>query len=80
LKKENSNPLQYSGLGKPHGWWSLEGSSPWSCRELDTNERMNNNIYTYIIEKGFIKYLPLLYVRILIFFLTYYFLSYFILK
>ena len=43
-------------------------------------ETGQQHIHTHIIEKDFIKYLPLLYVRILMIFLPYYFLSYFILK
>ena len=32
------NSLQYSCLENPHGQRSLEGYSPWSCKELDTTE------------------------------------------
>ena len=36
-------------------------------------ETGQQHIHTYIIEKDFIKYLPLLYMRILMIFLPYYF-------
>ena len=29
----HGNPLQYSCLENPHGQRSLEGSSPWGCKE-----------------------------------------------
>ena len=32
------NPLQYFCLENPYGHSSLVGSSPWSCKELDTTE------------------------------------------
>ena len=38
----NGNPLQYSCLGNPQGQRSLEGDSPWGCKELDTTERLNS--------------------------------------
>ena len=31
-----------------HGQRSLVGYSPWGCKESDTTEQLNNNIYTYI--------------------------------
>ena len=34
----NSNPLQYSCLGKSHGQRSLLGYSPWNPKELDATE------------------------------------------
>ena len=37
----NSNPLRYSCLKKFHGQRSLEGCSPWGCKELDTDEQLN---------------------------------------
>ena len=37
----NGNPLQYSCLEKFHGWRSLVGYGPWSCKELDTTERLH---------------------------------------
>ena len=27
--------------GKPHGWRSLVGYSPWGCEESDTTERLH---------------------------------------
>ena len=33
--ERNGNPLQYFFPGKSHGWKSLEGHSPWCCKELD---------------------------------------------
>ena len=32
----HGNPLQYSCLENPYGQRSLEGYSPWGCKELDT--------------------------------------------
>ena len=37
----NGNPLQYSCLEKPHGQGSLEGYSPWCCKELDMTEQLS---------------------------------------
>ena len=34
----NGNPLQYSCLKKFHVQSSLEGYSPWACKELDVTE------------------------------------------
>ena len=34
----SGNPLQYSLLGKVHGWRSLVGYSPWGRKESDTTE------------------------------------------
>ena len=34
------NPLQCSSLGKSHGQRSLEGYSPWGCKELDTADQL----------------------------------------
>ena len=34
----HGNPLQYSGLGNPHGQRSLASYSPWGCKELDMTE------------------------------------------
>ena len=36
----NGNPLQYSCLENPHYQRSLEGYSPWGCKELDMTERL----------------------------------------
>ena len=36
----NGNSLQYSCLGKSHGWRNLVGYSPWGCEESDTTERL----------------------------------------
>ena len=38
--ERNGNPLWYSCLEKSHGQRSLEGHSPWVCKELDTTERL----------------------------------------
>ena len=35
----NGNPLSYSCLENPHGQRSLEGYSPWGCKESDTSEQ-----------------------------------------
>ena len=38
--------------GKSHGWWSLVGYSPWSCKESDTAEQLHfHNAYTYLKKK-----------------------------
>ena len=37
----HGNPLQYSCLEKPHGQGSLEGYSPWCCKELDMTEQLS---------------------------------------
>ena len=37
----HDNPLQYSCLENPHGQNSQVGYSPWSCKELDTTERLS---------------------------------------
>ena len=34
----HGNPLQYFCLENPHGPRSLEGYSPWGCKESDTTE------------------------------------------
>ena len=36
----NGSPLQYSCLENPHYQRSLEGYSPWGCKELDMTERL----------------------------------------
>ena len=33
--------LQYSCLEDPHGAWSLEGCSPWGCKESDMTEQLS---------------------------------------
>ena len=38
---EHGNPLQYTCQESPRGQRSLEGCSPWGCKELDTTERLN---------------------------------------
>ena len=38
---EHGNALQYSCLETPHGQKSLVGYSLWSCKALDTTERLN---------------------------------------
>ena len=39
--REHGNPLQYSCLENPHGQRSLEGYSPWGCKELDETEQLS---------------------------------------
>ena len=34
----NGNPLRYSCLENPHGQMSLEGFSPWGCKESNMAE------------------------------------------
>ena len=38
MEESNGNPLQYSYLGKSHGWRNLVGCSPWGREESDTTE------------------------------------------
>ena len=42
--ERNGNPLWYSCLEKSHGQRSLEGHSPWVCKELDTTERLTYSV------------------------------------
>ena len=42
----HGNPLQYSCLENPHGQRSLEGYSPWGCKELDMTE-VTQHIYMH---------------------------------
>ena len=37
----NGNPLQYSCLGKSHGWRSLVGYCPWGRKESEMTERLH---------------------------------------
>ena len=37
----HGHPLQYSCLENPHGQRSLEGYSPWGCKELDATGRLS---------------------------------------
>ena len=37
----NGYPLQYSCLENPRGQRSLQGYSPWGCKELDTTEQLS---------------------------------------
>ena len=39
----HGNPLQYSCLENPHGQTSLEGYSPWGCRESDMTEQLSTS-------------------------------------
>ena len=43
----NDNPLLYSCLENPHGQRSLEGYSPWNCKELDTTEHKHTTCTLY---------------------------------
>ena len=49
----NGNPLQYSCLEKSHGWSSLIGYSPCSCKESDMIWRLNNNNKKHISRAKF---------------------------
>ena len=42
---EPDYPLQYSCLENPHGQRSLEGYSPWGCKELDTTEQLTLSLF-----------------------------------
>ena len=37
----HGNPLEYSCLENPHGQRSLEGYSPWGCKESDSTEQLS---------------------------------------
>ena len=37
----HGNPLQYYFLKNPHGQRSLEGYSPWGCKESDMAEQLS---------------------------------------
>ena len=37
----HGNPLKYSCLENPHGQRSLEGYSPWGCKESDSTEQLS---------------------------------------
>ena len=39
-------PLQYSCLENPQGQRSLEGCSPWGCKESDTTEQLSTTYST----------------------------------
>ena len=47
------NPLQNSCLENPHGQRSLEGYTPWGCKELDTTERPTH--FVNFGQKSFIR-------------------------
>ena len=40
----HGNPLQYFCLENPHGQRSLEGYSPWGCKESDMTERLRTQL------------------------------------
>ena len=41
LQEGNGHPLQYSCLGKFHGWRKLAGYSTWGCKESDMTEQLS---------------------------------------
>ena len=41
LEKEMATHSSTLMPGKSHGWRSLAGCSPWSCKELDTAEQLH---------------------------------------
>ena len=49
------NPRQYSCLENPHRQGSLEGYSPWGCKELDMTERLSTaqHIALWVCLEGF---------------------------
>ena len=49
---EHGNPCQYSCLENPLGRRSLEGYSPWACKESDTTERLGKTWDTQYIGKA----------------------------
>ena len=48
---DHGNPCQYSCLENPLGQKSLEGYSPWGCKELNTTERLGKTWDTQYIGK-----------------------------
>ena len=50
LGEGNGNPLQYSCPENPHGQRSLEGYSPWGCKESNMTEKLNHSDNTW--QKG----------------------------
>ena len=44
----NGNPLQYSCLGKSHGWRSLVGYCPWGHKESDITDTFTFTSYLRI--------------------------------
>ena len=46
----HGSPLQYSYLETPHGQRSLEGCSPWDCKELDMPEATEHTSRIEIIQ------------------------------
>ena len=47
-----NNPLLYSCLENPHGQRSLEGSSPWGCKELDITEGLTLSLSGWLKDIG----------------------------
>ena len=45
----HSNLLQYSWLENSHGQRSLEGDSPWGCKESDTTDWLSTQIATPVV-------------------------------
>ena len=45
----HGNPLQYSFLENPYGQKSLQGYSPWGCKESDRTERLKHIIRYHLI-------------------------------
>ena len=41
LRRRRWHPTPVLLPGKPHGWRSLVGCSPWGCKELDTTEQLH---------------------------------------
>ena len=51
LGRGHGNPLQHSCLENSHGQKSLEGCSPWGCKELDMTEWLSTHthMHTHIL-------------------------------
>ena len=41
MRRRQRYPTPVQLLGKPHGWRSLVGCSPWGCEESDTTKRLH---------------------------------------
>ena len=55
----NGNPLQYSCLENPHGKRSLEGYSPWRCKESDMTERLSTTSHCEKVKNTYFFHKPL---------------------
>ena len=52
LRRRHWHPTPVLLPGKPHGWRSLVGCSPWDCKESDTTERLHFHFSLSCIGEG----------------------------